>query len=145
MATKDAGQGIKENIRPIIIGVMAGIAVCMALWLLFAVIVWTQNVPQSLIEPMAIVSISAGGLAAGFVCARIMRSGGLMYGLIVGAMLSIIMMLIGLGISNNSVGMPELFKTVFIVLSAAIGGVLGVNRGTRRSAPKPSKKSRRRR
>lgn len=126
------GRGFTRCIRPVAISVLIGAVCCALVLLLMSVIVSSQNIPQFAIDPMAIFSICVGGFAAGFCCARIMREGGLAYGALCGVVLTIIVMLAGLAIKDNSFGIPALLKIAFIMLSSMLGGVLGVNTKRRR-------------
>lgn len=128
--------GGRGNIRSILIGVLAGIIVCMVMLLVFAWVLSAQNLPQPMIDPMASVSVSLAGLVAGFICTRLTRSNGLLYGLATGGALSIILLIAGLSLSGAGVGIPGLFKVIFILLCSAIGGIIGVN-----SKPSKARKS----
>lgn len=126
------GANIQRNIRPVIVSVVIGAAVGIVLLLLLSVVVSAVGVPQSFISPMAIFAISVGGFAAGFICAKKVRERGLLYGAACGAVLSVILMLASFTVSDYGFGLLALIKTMFIMLSSMIGGVVGINQRSRR-------------
>jgi len=119
-------------VKPVLMSTMIGAVICIGVLLLFSFILSARSVPQSLINPMAVFSISAGALACGFCCAKLIRRAGLAYGALCGAVFSLVVMLASFGISDNGFGLIALFKIVFMMFSAMLGGVLGVNTRSRK-------------
>ena len=124
--------GPEKSLRPIAVGVFAGILCCIALLLVFSAVLATQNIPQSAIGPMAVFAVSAGGFAAGYLCARMMRANGLMYGAVCGLIITALVLLAGQFSGSGGLGVPALFRGIFITLSAMAGGVVRVNTRRRR-------------
>ncbi|MGI6404832.1 MAG: TIGR04086 family membrane protein [Oscillospiraceae bacterium] len=125
-------KGVERIARPILISVAAGAIVCIGILLLLSVLLSVKSIPQSLISPMAIFAIIAGAFVSGFTCARAQRQNGLAYGVACGAVLSILVLLAGIGLPGNDMGMLALFKVVFMLFGGMLGGVLGVNVRQRR-------------
>ena len=125
-------SAVSRNIRPVAMSVLFGGIVCAAVLLLLALVVSTQSVPQAMIDPMAIFALSVGAFVAGFSCAKAIRRGGLLCGIVCGAVFSLIMLICSLAVSDAGFGVPALFRIVFILLSSMLGGVLGVNTKKRR-------------
>lgn len=133
------GQGSESSgrtrlVRPVAFGILAGAVVCALVLLLMAALMTARSIPQFAVDPMAGMALIAGGLVAGFSCARALRENGLTYGALCGALFTVIVLLAGLAIRDNGFGIPALLKIVFIMLSSMLGGVLGVNarrRGSR--------------
>ena len=119
--------GMGLIVRPVMTSVVLGAVVCIGVLLLLSFILSVRNIPQSLINPMAIFSISVGALVSGFACAKFMRRNGLAYGALCGVVFCFVVMLASFGVSDNGFGLTALFKIVFMMLSAMLGGVLGVN------------------
>jgi putative membrane protein (TIGR04086 family) len=69
----------------------------------------------------------AGALAAGFCCARIVRKNGMMCGFVSGAIFSLVLLILSFTVPGNSPGLGAFLKVAMALLSAMIGGVLGVN------------------
>lgn len=119
-------------VKPVVTSIVVGGIVCTILLLLLSVLLSARNIPQSLINPMAVFAISLGALSAGFCCAKILRRAGLALGALSGGAFCIVVMLASLGVSDNGFGLTALFKVVFIMICAMIGGVMGVNTRSRR-------------
>lgn len=119
--------GVRHSVKPIAISVLIGMAVTALLLLLMSVVVAARGVPQSAVDPMAIFALAAGAFVAGYLCAKAMRANGLAYGGICGAVLVAVVLVSGMITGGNGLGVPALFKTVFIMLPAMIGGVVRVN------------------
>ena len=138
------GQG-SENaggmrlVRPVAISVLIGAIVCALVLLLMAVLMTARNIPQFAVDPMAGVALIAGGLVAGFCCARMLRENGMMYGALSGAVFTVIVVLAGLAIKDNGFGLAAILKIVIIMLASMLGGVLGVN-GKKRKLSKTKKR-----
>lgn len=128
MSTRGQDNGrIAHGIRPIAMSVLVGAVCCALVLLLMAALMAAVNVPQFAVDPMASFALMAGGFAAGFSCAKIMREKGLVYGAICGVLLSLLVVLAGLAINDRGFGIPALFKVAFTLFSSMLGGVLGVN------------------
>jgi len=125
-------SGVNAIVKPVITSIAVGVLVCVGVLLLLSFILSVRNVPQSLINPMAVFSISVGALVAGFCCAKIMRRGGLAYGALCGVVFSLVVMLASFGISDNGFGLTAMFKITFMMICAMLGGILGVNTRIRR-------------
>ena len=124
--------GISVVVKPVLTSVAIGAAICAGVLVLLSVVLSARSVPQSLISPMATFAISAGALTAGFCCAKLVRRAGLAYGALCGGVFCLVIMLASLGVIDGGFGLTALFKIVFMMLSAMLGGVLGVNTRTRR-------------
>ncbi|MCL2578815.1 MAG: TIGR04086 family membrane protein [Oscillospiraceae bacterium] len=120
-------SGLSAVARPILISVVFGIMVCIGVLMLLSFVLSVRSVPHSLINPLAVFAISVGALTAGFCCAKLLRQGGLAYGALCGGVFSLVIMLASFGISDNGFGLTALFKITFMMLSAMLGGVFGVN------------------
>lgn len=119
--------GVRGGVRPVAMSVLTGMAVCMALLVIMSVVVTTQNIPQSAIDPMAIFAMSAGAFVSGYLCAGAMRANGLIYGAICGFVITVIVVVAGQFVDGGGLGIPALFRMAFVMLSAMIGGVIRVN------------------
>ncbi|WRS28251.1 TIGR04086 family membrane protein [Oscillospiraceae bacterium MB08-C2-2] len=123
---------LRRSLRPLLVSLCVGIAVCVGLLLLFSVVIATQSIPQSIISPMAVFSVSVGSFAAGFICAKIKKESGLLWGAIVGGILCFVVLFSSFAVSDNGFGLLAVTKVIFILFSAMLGGVLGVNYRPRR-------------
>lgn len=125
-------DGIVRHLRPVALSVLIGAVFCALVLLLESLILSAGSVPQLAVGPMASFALVAGGFTSGFCCARFMRRRGLAWGAICGSVFTIIVLIAGLSLRDNPFGVPALLKIAFIMLSAMLGGVLGVNQRSRR-------------
>ena len=116
-----------NKLRPVISALIFGIIVTVVLLFAFSVWITFQDTPQGLVNPLSIFALSAGAFITGLVCTRITRRAGLMYGAVCGLCLSLLVVIAGLVTGSGGVGIPGLFRVVFVMLCTMIGGVLGVN------------------
>lgn len=123
--TENAGAG--RILRPIAVSVVLGAVVSVAILLLFSLVVSSGSIPQSAIDPMAILAVGAGAFSAGMFCAKIVGRGGLSRGFLCGALFSVILLICSLAVPDNGLGAGAVLKTALMMISAMLGGVVGVN------------------
>lgn len=129
-------DGLLRAVRSVGISVWIG-TVCAALvLLLMAFILSARNVPQFAVQPMAAFALLVGGFTAGFSCAKLMRENGLIFGAVCGGVLIVIMQMAGFAVPDNAFGLSAVIKIAVVLISAMLGGVLGVNTRHRRKVKK---------
>ena len=113
-----------------VFGFSCGIGIITAGAVLFicAGVLSAVDVPHSAVVPMSLLAPVIGCLLAGFICARILRSGGLICGLICGSLIFLVALAAELLVVGGEVGLLALYKYIADIASAMIGGVLGVNK-----------------
>lgn len=121
-------RSILENYRVIAIACLVGILITATVLLLAAMVISSIDFPQSGIAPVAIAASVAGCFGAGFICCRMTKGGGLMYGLICGLVIFLLCLLCEVSFLGGELGMLAVYKLIVCVTSAMIGGVLGVNK-----------------
>lgn len=129
-----AGQKpILSAIRAIIIGAVAGAAVCAVLLALCALaFVSTENIPHDFL-PAFIIAVSViSSFFAGFITAKISKQRGLIYGSMAGLLLFILFLVSGLAASQSTVSSEAFIRLLVMLLSGAIGGLVAVSRKSRR-------------
>jgi putative membrane protein (TIGR04086 family) len=119
--------GAKGSIRPVVTGLIVGVAASALMLLAFSAWITFHDTPQGLIEPMAVLSLCTGGFLSGFACARLTRGSGLKYGALCGAALALLVMIAGLVSGTGGIGVSSLYRLASTTLPAMFGGVLGVN------------------
>lgn len=124
-----ADNPILEAIRAIVIGSVVG-ALFSAILLGLAALgfVSAGNISHNVISPMMLALSVLGALTAGFVTAKVSHKRGLAYGAISGLLLFILYLIAGLVASNEPVSFTAGMRMIVMILSGAIGGLLGVNR-----------------
>ncbi|QEY34075.1 TIGR04086 family membrane protein [Caproiciproducens galactitolivorans] len=124
-----AGNPILEAIKAIVIGSVTG-ALLSAILLGLAALgfVSAGNFSHNVISPMMIALSVLAAFAAGFLTAKVSRKRGLAYGALSGLLLFILYLIAGLVASNEPVSFTAGMRMIVMILSGAIGGLLGVNK-----------------
>lgn len=118
---------IGKMVRPLVWGIVAGIAVCLLLLLLMAAVMTAKDIPQAAVTPMAVVAAAAGAFTGGLTAARIARENGWLLGAIAGLLLYVLVALCGMIFLQDVNGEYVLLKLGILVACGAVGGMLGVN------------------
>ena len=113
--------------KPVLIGVAVGAVGCLVLLLVFAAILAAQDIPQAAVTPMAVAAAAIGAFVGGFVAARIAKTRGILFGALCGLILYLLVMASGFAVLRDIRGTYAVVKLALMVVSAAVGGILGVN------------------
>lgn len=84
------------------------------------------DMPEGYMSPLSAVCAGIGTLISGFLASKKIRSGGVINGLICGGILYLLILFLSLFISENGFSLVTLYHLLITVISAVIGGVLGV-------------------
>ncbi|HEX3017763.1 MAG TPA: TIGR04086 family membrane protein [Caproicibacter sp.] len=124
---------ILSAVRAIIIGAVAGAALCAVLLAISALaFVSSENIPQNFL-PAFIIAVSViSALFAGFIAAKISKQRGLIYGSMAAMLLFILFLVSGLATSQSTVSSESFIRLLVMLLSGAIGGLIGVSRKSKR-------------
>ena len=115
--------------KPVLIG--TGVAAGITLLLVGAVslvLLLIRSITQSSVLPLALVAAGAGCLLGGFVCGRLERRRGTVYGALVGLAVFVIITLIGVCFTKPVFGTETAVKFVVLVLCGSFGGYTGSRR-----------------
>ncbi len=119
-------------LRSIVIGSVAGAALCAALLGLCALgFVSAGHIPQSLISPMVIALSVFSSFMAGFIAAKVSHKRGLAYGALAGLMLFALFLISGLIASHEALSVNVVMRMLVMVLSGALGGLMAVSKKTK--------------
>jgi len=119
-------------LRSIVIGSVAGAALCAALLGLCALgFVSAGHIPQSLISPMVIALSVFSSFMAGFIAAKVSHKRGLAYGALAGLMLFALFLISGLIASHEALSVNVFMRMLVMVLSGALGGLMAVSKKTK--------------
>ena len=118
--------------KPLLVGTVAGVITAVAVMLLCALAVSCFSLPVAAMRAMAILTVAAGGFAGGYGAARIFRKRGLLIGVTVGVFLALILTVAGVLFTKEAPAMQSLSKFAILIVSAMIGGILGVNAKSKR-------------
>lgn len=119
--------------KAVISGTIIGAIMCMLMLIIVSfVFVKIQSVPETAVVPAAIFIACAGAFVGGYFAARIRKSTGMAVGAISALLMFIILLLVGMLFMGDNFGVVSFLRMVLMLLSGAIGGVLGVNKRKRR-------------
>lgn len=127
---KEETANLQKWVRPMLFGVVAGTLVCLAALLLLAALLAAKDVPQTAVTPMAVVAAALGAFAGGFVAAKLAGEKGWLFGMVCGLLLFLLILLAGgLSMLRDIRGSYLLVKLAVMLVTAAVGGMVGVNLG----------------
>lgn len=108
----------------------AGIGTLCAAVLIFAMaaVLAIGNIPTALIIPLVTAALAFGGFAAGIAAAKLSKSRGMVCGAIAGALFFLLVWASGGIIGEAAFGAITAIKAGIIILAAAFGGIIGVNK-----------------
>ena len=118
--------------KPLLVGTVAGVVTAVAVMLLCALAVSCFSLPTAAMRAMAILTVAAGGFVGGYGAARTLRKKGLLIGVTVGVLLALILTVAGVLFTKEAPAMQSLSKFAILIVSAMIGGILGVNAKSKR-------------
>lgn len=118
-----------KTVKALIIGsVLNALTVIIATVIASLFLVVSGNLFENAAKFIMLVPLIFGGYVGGYVGARINKSNGLLIGTLSGVIILIIMLVIGFAKGNADITYMLLLKVLAILLTAAIGGVKGVNK-----------------
>ena len=124
---------LMKTIRSLSFGVIAGAVFCALLLVICAfVVVSSEHLPQPLIQPIIVVISAAGAFLCGCVSARISKERGLLYGSFSALLLFLLLYLAGFTAVGEPMTPETLTRGLIMVIAGAIGGVLVVNRRSKK-------------
>jgi len=118
--------------KPILFGLIISVIATVLILLIFSFLLTIRDMPAMTMPVFSAVSIAIGGFLGGLFSAKKAGKNGLLYGVITGAALYVIVLIASLIVSKGGVTMLTLIKLVITLISAAIGGIIGVNLKNRR-------------
>ncbi len=113
--------------RPLGIGAAVGVVACFLSLLLMAALLLTQDTPQNFVSPLALVALVTGCFAGGVTAARCTGQNGWLMGLLCGAALFLLLLLAGGFAPLRNTATHPLLKLAVMLVSAAVGGIVGIN------------------
>lgn len=119
--------GVVSYIKAMIWGVLSGILGIALLFIIIAVIISNVSVPLPSVSLMVSICSGIGGLLAGFISARLLQRQGILAGLLCGAILCIIVFIGTWIMSANPFTGEAITKYAILLVTAMLGGAIGVN------------------
>ena len=126
-------QGIGRSVKSIVLGTAIGGVVCILCLVLFALLfVISKRIPQTMIQPLILVACAVGAFIGGYITVRIIRTKGLLFGILSGLLLFAIVCLVSVIAIRTPFSTYALIKGIIMMLMGAIGGIIGVNKRSKR-------------
>ncbi len=120
--------------KPVLISMAIGILTGMLLLCVMSFVLTKTDVAPTTIPMFGMVSVLVVSFVSGFAAARQTGAKGLAMGAVTGVGLFVIVFLLCLLFSGEEITPMAFLKLTIVVVSAAIGGIFGVNR--RKKVPK---------
>lgn len=112
---------------------VSGFAVCLAVLVLFSVLLYyTTDVIKSF-TVFSSVSLIVGSFSGGFMCGLCRRRNGLYEGIFCGFIIYLLLLIIGVIYFHSFENLMSILKFLLCVIPSAAGGVIGVNHKRPRS------------
>ena len=119
-------------LRSVLIGVLVGIVVCIVLILILSfVLVKSGQLPTNTVYILLQIIGALSAFLGGYTAVRIYKSMGLLIGISTAFIMFLIVFIVGLSTSVESVSVLSLTKLVAMLCAGAVGGILSVNKKKR--------------
>lgn len=119
----------KDNVNKksaYVVGAVFGVVATVITMLIFSAILLFLNIDRAYAAPFATISLAVGGFIASLYTAKKIGDKGYLVGLIIGLIVFVFITVLSL-ILGNSLSLNTLFHFIIIILSAIVGGIVGVN------------------
>ena len=119
----------KLAVKAILFGMVCGLLITVILMWLFSVVIITSGLlPTNITNYIIVALLSIGILFGSCIATKITKSAGLIIGLIVGLSIFMLITLIGLVQSNDTITTLTLIKLIASLISGALGGIIGLRK-----------------
>lgn len=116
-------------IKPIVLGCITGVCVSLILLSLCSFLFSKNgNFPLSIVGPITTCIMAVGAFSGGYFCAKISKKDGMICGLSCGFIMFTIIFFSEIIFIGQSISTMVLVKLFSILLSSAVGGIVGVNK-----------------
>lgn len=115
-------------LRAILIGTVGGAAVCaLLLFLAAAILQASGNLPQMLLQPLILSICGVSCFFSGFLCGKISRKRGLLFGAGCGLLLFLLCLIGGVVNTHEVVTVSALTRMAVMGLAGALGGLTAMH------------------
>lgn len=121
-----------KTIKAIILSAILGTSVISLLLILCALLMSFGVLPINTASVCSTLSLSIGAFLSGLFAAKSLKKNGMALGAVLGAILFLIFTAISLIASLTAPSLLTLLKGIIMIVSSALGGILGVNIAAKR-------------
>ena len=119
-------------VKAVVFGSVCGLLVTVILLCVFSAIIMTSGLlPSEITNYITVGIISLGAFAGGVITSRITKSAGFIVGLITGFFMFMLITVIGMIKSDDSVTVLTLIRLISLIIAGGIGGILGLRKKER--------------
>lgn len=119
----------KLTVKAALFGVLASLLISIILMCCVSAFILTNGLlPSELTNIITIAALGAGSFTGGIVASRITKSAGMITGLITGFAVFLLITIIGLCRSSDSITYLTFIRLAVTVVLGGIGGIIGVNK-----------------
>lgn len=113
--------------RAVLIGTGVGAVVTTLMLFLMAFVLTLRDFSLSSAAVFSCIALGIGGFVGGFAASKKLGSRGMVIGSVTGAALYVLILIASLIVSESGITAFSLIKAVIVIVSAALGGITGVN------------------
>ncbi|MEE0914626.1 MAG: TIGR04086 family membrane protein [Ruminococcus sp.] len=122
----------KLLLKAVLFGTVCGLLISVILTCVFTVIILTTGLlPADITNYVTVAILAVGTFLGGMITTKITKSAGLTAGLITGLSIFMLVTIIGLTKSNDSVTIITLIKLAATLISGGLGGIAGLRKKER--------------
>lgn len=125
-------NNVKERLVFVAVSLAVGVIVTLALAALFALMMVKIGISSGALNAVIIITLIIASFAVGYANARMTKRKGWLSGLLSGTAFAILIWMIALFTKDYDPTLFTLIKSLLIILSAAVGGIIGVNKRSKR-------------
>lgn len=128
-----AENPMMDALKAIVLGACFGAVFCMIGLIACALVfMGAKSIPYQMIQQIVLVICGLGALLSGYLCVRISRKNGLLFGFLAALLLFLLMLLVSVAAIQEPLTQQSLLRGLLMVIAGAIGGVIGVNKKSKR-------------
>ena len=114
--------------KTVLISSVIGAIATILLMLIFAAVIVMFQLDRAYAAPLSTVSIAIGSMLSSYFCGRKIAKNGYLIGLLNGAAVFVLILIISLIVSDWKVSANTIFHLIIILTASTAGGIFGVNK-----------------
>lgn len=118
--------------KALLLGIIVSFGVTLFVIVLEAFLMSVVDIPDTFASPLSSVALAVGSLVGGFFVSQKTKEKGMLQGGALGLALFAAVTLISLIFDSSGISLVTFIHAVITILSGCVGGILGVNTGSKR-------------